>query len=689
MRCLRWITLLLFTATFGMAQDTLHLSGFGIYEQDQVWLRWAPVDWLDWGYPSDCGFTITRWEVESDGIALIPSKWKPTEHIFPVVACHPLEHWEDLVQQDTFAGIAAVGLWGTPTTSTDPVDRVVDLENRKSIVLWAADHSFQTAQYLGLGWRDSSAMPGRLYAYRISTNCTDYQSDTLLILVPTYHAYSWPVVGDLISQAVDEGVKLQWHPFADLAYSSYQIYRSEDSLHWHSIQDANLLVMDPAGVSSGPYYFTDTSARPDQNYYYRLRGMTAFGFPGPWSNVTGCSVPPPLPDLGLRILSIVGIQGQLHISWQCREEAALELDSWQIWRTGAPGEESQLLAKQLPSSSRNYVDLLPLAANYYRLEALDHYGRSIRSNLAFYELEDSVPPPLPDKMQGWVDTFGYVHLQWTASTAPDLKGYRVYRNYRPEVPAALRTAAIRPDTMMLDSLDIHNRLDDTIYYTLRTVDFHENESEYRPFLALPVPDLIAPTPPLITGWKSISDGIRLQLISSGSDDVIRYQIERSLEGANWEIIKDYDAELLPREFADTTLNPGQKAVYRIKALDDAGLYSTSAPVQVQRLDNQIPEGVQVLQAMQSRDDSHQMDIFWQALADQPIQQAILYRAINDEPYSNFRSFPYASWQIKDGLATGTFRDILFKMPDRIRYKMILQYENGRYSDWSEEVIISP
>lgn len=29
------------------------------------------------------------------------------------------------------------------------------------------------------------------------------------------------------------------------------------------------------------------------------------------------------------------------------------------------------------------------------------------------------------------------------------------------------------------------------------------------------------------------------------------------------------------------------------------------------------------------------------------------------------------------------------MPDRIRYKMILQYENGRYSDWSEEVIISP
>ena len=689
MKAMYGLILLIFVGTLGQTQDTLHLSGFGTYEQGRVWLRWAPVDWLSWAYPDHCGFTIMRQEIEVDGKAIAPQNWPSTRQIFPAVVCRPQKDWEDLVLQDSFAGIAAVGLWGSATLDPNAADRAMDLENRRSFVLWAADHSFVTAEYLGLGWMDSTALPGRLYLYQIASNCPAYQSDTLQMLVPSYQPYTWPVVADLSSTILQEGVQLQWYPYPDLAYSSYQISRSEDSLQWYPLQDANLILMDPEGDAPGPYFFTDTTAQPDQSYYYRLRGVTPFGRPGPWSNVSACYFPPRLPDLALRIAAIVEVSGQLHLSWTCRDEAADHIDSWQVWRGNAAHEPSQQVASHLPATAREYTDAQPLTANYYRVEALDAYGRSIRSNMAFYELEDSIAPALPETMDGWIDESGYVHLLWGSSKSLDLKGYRVYRNYRPEIPAALRSAAILPDTMLLDSLDLQSRLDDTIYYTLRTVDFHENESGYRPFLALPLPDVIAPAPPLIASWESTSSGVRLQFEPSNSDDVMVHILERSLDGEDWRIIQEFGREMHPSVYLDTTLAPGQEALYRLQAKDDTGLQSSSASVRIQRLNHKIPEGVLVFQAQQSRDDSHQMDLFWQAFADPNIEQAILYRSINDEPFSNFRTFPYSRWEIKNGQAAGSFTDTLLRLPDRIRYKMILQYHNGRYSKWSGELVINP
>ncbi|MEZ4895625.1 MAG: fibronectin type III domain-containing protein [Saprospiraceae bacterium] len=690
---MKWWSILLLVHIANLrvsAQESINLAGMGIYAEHQVWLRWAPKEWTMWTYPTDCGFRIERWEVEVNGTPVNPLGWQATGIRFPALKCLPAGEWEPLLQTDTFAGIAAICLWGSRDQSLPSMDRILDQENRQSLVLWAADHSFQTAQSLGLGWVDTTVLANRVYAYRIASDCNDLVSDSLLLLVPTYQAYRWPAVEDLSIHYLEQGLQLQWHPYADVAYSSFELSRSEDGTNWQTLLPANLLVIDPEQQSGGPYYFTDTTVTVDKNYHYRLRGMTPFGWPGPWSGEVQGKALPLLPELDLRIINLHEVQTRVQLAWTCKDQVAEQFTHWSLWRANTPQGKFELLTAGQPMNLRTWMDNDPLASNYYRIEAEDAYGRVVSSHLAFYQLEDSIPPPWPKWFQGVADTSGKVTLTWAASAAPDLKGYRLYRNYRPVIPAELLTSTISPDTGWQETLALGHRLEDSIYYTLRTVDFRENESDYMPFIAVHLPDRIPPTAPVISGRENSRQGVHLTFVPSDSRDVLKYALERRPgDSAEWTVIQDYLQDELPARMLDSLTQPGKDYSYRLRAIDDAGLESVSQELTGHRFETGYHAAEIQFQAQKRQEDSRHIALSWQASDHRNVEYVIIYRSIGRKPFERFRMLSVDTMHVPNGGLEGKYTDALTDWRAAVRYKILLQYRDGKYSDWSPTIEILP
>jgi hypothetical protein len=84
-------------------------------------------------------------------------------------------------------------------------------------------------------------------------------------------------------------------------------------------------------------------------------------------------------------------------------------------------------------------------------------------------MEDSIPPLIPQGLEGYVDTLGTVRLKWMANTDADLLGYRIYRGQTEgEELIPLTDVAVKTNEY-LDSVNLYN-LNTKVYYAVAALD---------------------------------------------------------------------------------------------------------------------------------------------------------------------------------------------------------------------------
>ncbi|WP_375579100.1 hypothetical protein ABWH96_19110 [Marivirga tractuosa] len=197
-------------------------------------LRWAPDNVQLWQLANNYGYTIEKYYYQRDGKLLdIPLE---KEILVKDQKPRPLEEWEDFVQINDYAAIAAQSVYGDGIDLNDTqngifsiVNKSKELQSRFSFSLFAADQSVEVADFLGLYYEDHKVQDNERYLYRVYANVPDsiISADTASVYFgpKDFDPLPKPRVESIIQK--DGQVIIRWlnEPFSQV-FSAYIIERS-------------------------------------------------------------------------------------------------------------------------------------------------------------------------------------------------------------------------------------------------------------------------------------------------------------------------------------------------------------------------------------------------------------------------------------------------------------------------------
>ena len=221
---------------------------------NNILLRWAPNDPVAWQLLNKYGYKIDRVTLMRKGKAL------PTPELVNLyqgaIKPDPLASWEQLVDEDKYAAIAAQAIYGETFEMSEDyrqdivqvINKSRELEQRFSFALFAADMSAATAKKSALSYTDEQVKAGERYLYRVYSAAPEslIKVDTgyYYIGLADYQELPAPVAPE--AEFADLSVMLKWNRMhhAD-TYTAYEVERSEDGKNYKPISDLPLINSEP------------------------------------------------------------------------------------------------------------------------------------------------------------------------------------------------------------------------------------------------------------------------------------------------------------------------------------------------------------------------------------------------------------------------------------------------------------
>ncbi|WP_164126148.1 fibronectin type III domain-containing protein [Sphingobacterium luzhongxinii] len=627
--------------------------------QPGILLRWAPTSSEQWLRAIRYGFRLERYTVLEDGRPMA------TPHVKLLGASilpRPVGEWESLADQDDHAAVIAEAIYGEDFEIQADGGALAEitakssaLDQRFSLSLYAADHSFSAAKLAGWAWEDRDISTRDKYLYRvILLNKPEQSSDTASVYMGYQDWSAPPKPVGLAGVYGDHTATLSWnYRLLSSVYHSYVIEKSTDGRSFAALEGPG--ITDIAATEEGPQelvYYIDSLDNNQQTYYYRIKGITAFGDTGPYSDtIQGMGEPPFTYVPRIRRVAI-DAQQQASLVWDSPSVNPHAIDHFRILQAIQDGTPYQEIGR---ASSADTTFVIPQTGlgNYYKVAVHARNGTVKTSQSYFYQAIDSVPPAAPIGLQGVADTSGRIHLQWTANTEPDLLGYRIYRSqHKGEVPMLLQDS-VYTLSAFTDSVSLH-ALNSHMYYAVAALDQRYNSSSLSEVVEIKKPDRIPPVSPLILGYDVRDGVVHLSYKASNSSDVSRHKLLRKVVGASqWDTILDYDNKKLPQDtLIDATAAAMTGYLYTIIALDDSHNQSDiirEVAIDVGAVTTKIATGFRSYVDREART----IELEWRKRSD--VQTYHLYRGLNDNPPSLWKELPGDTHHIVDDTAVENSR----------------------------------
>ncbi len=587
---------------------------------DSIILRWGVSKAAVWEDALNKGYIIERAEYDPNVSDYEKLNYKPiSTEAFKV---WPITRWENIFNsmdeedEDYQYAALAVNLSGVAnfesgqkSTSlfSDGLNSLGEgksiTDNRYGFCMVAADRSAITAEALGLRTTDTDIAVGKTYVYRISL--ASYGGK--YFVKPAYLKIKAedfnPIIdkSKLVITPKHESIMMTWERPAFM--NSFFIERSFDGNSYIRLNEA------PLNRANHPaYYGKDLGAYLDENllnyntYYYRIYGATSFGdelLMAEFSAMPKDMRAPSKPFIN----QPEHIQpDEVSVTWEWTDDGeSADLNGFNILRgKDVHGPFDKLNSDLIDLQLREYNDeeFIADGKNYYVIEAVDASGNVSSSRAAYVTLIDSIPPAVPEFLDGKMDSTGVVTLVLKPNTERDLMGYRIlFSNQEDHEFSVIQDRFDENiDTYQMgfefkDTVSL-NTLTKYVYYKATSLDYNYNESELSHFIRVKRPDNIPPVPPLIKGYKVSEDNVVLDLVPSTSDDVVSHSVYRKeSDQTDWSIISIVGKEV--SIFKDTTVSEGIDYHYSISATDDSDNESRMCnPVKlrkVEKIDFKGPE----------------------------------------------------------------------------------------------------
>jgi fibronectin type 3 domain-containing protein len=623
-------------------ENTPAIKVLGKATQQSIMLRWAPVNAVAWQRLNEYGYEVERVTIVRNGQVLdTPEKQMLTD--IPIKA-RPLADWQALVEADENAAVAAQAIFGetfelTENYSSDimqVVQKSQELELRFSFAVFAADQSFEVAQMAGLALVDHTPRSDEKYLYRIKSAVpADVEEITMGFTYLGLEDFApLPKISGLQAQFGDRAVMLSWErENYDGIYNSFILEKSADGgINYTTVNDKpiiNSINEDLPNVRSAHYF--DSLSQNNKTYYYRVRGIDAFGEKSPPSDSVAGSGFIPI-AAAPNITEWNTDNTRVYLAWQFPAEG-VACEGFRVERSRMEaGPYTTLLTTG--RDERTFTDSRPLSSNYYRVVVFNDRAQR-PSQPVFVQLEDSIPPAIPAGLSAVVDSAGVVSLTWDRNSEDDLLGYRLYRaNFKnAEFSQVTREAVAR--NAFTDTINT-NTLTSSVYYKVSAVDLRYNESQQSALLKLSRPSTLPPAPPVFKNIRSMDEGIQMRYIKSFSPGVQHYDIYRRGGEQGWLLLARREAGD-SAVFTDRNVSANTPYHYTITAIDSGGQESRpAAPVAASYTKTMSDNAPQALQVTADR-SAKAVVVRWEY--ELPALEFRIYRKKGDEGLELFKAVP--------------------------------------------------
>jgi len=659
----------------------------GRFQGDSIELRWAPTSFVIWQHAAEEGWKLERIELSKSFYNLNDQSPLTGDTVFKAVPGGLIKPWtqEEMTlkaaKTDSNTGAALQLLYGPSVipAASDPFGAMKKLEEdqarRFGFAMIAADFSSVTANALGLRFVDRNLKAGKAYLYRIYVPVynSDLLMDTIQVIVDTRAPWEPTKVQKVFTESGDKEISINWPPLNDQFFSAYDIERSSDKKNWTVLNYKPYMVSKSFADESAGFYVDTTLEANYKTYHYRVRGYSAFGDKGLYSDIVSASsrdLKAPAPALDIKVIDLG--MNKVKITWAA---FATEKDfkGFYVGKSVEAAGTFPKISKLLNPSVREYIDdnINPLVSNYYVVITTDTSGNESVSYVAYADLMDTIAPAKPIGLTAEVDTFGYVYLNWKEGEEKDIIGYRVYWANDPNAEFSQITGDFVPGINYTDSIEL-NTLTEKVYYRVAAVDHRYNHSEMSDILTLNRPDKVAPVSPVILNYQTGDNQVSFQWINSTSTDVVK-QILRRREGiGEWKILSEI-ANNKVDQYSDKTVEKKKDYTYEIIAVDDAGNFSEpSFPLELTIIDNGQREGVSGLRI--TKDDKNKsVQLNW-ILPAGKIAKVLVYKNNAEEGLIYYRTLTAKENAFKDNYST-----------PGASWAIKLVYSDGMDSAMSEEV----
>jgi fibronectin type 3 domain-containing protein len=465
-----------------------------------------------------------------------------------------------------------------------------ELEQRFSFSMYAADNCFEGALMAGWGFVDKNVKPDEKYLYRLKTAAPSKGSapDSISVFISPSEYEPLPAVQEVIARFGNKGVMLSWDmQMLSQYFGSYYVEKSEDG--GASFKKVNGLPVSNFNDATGKQnrmYFMDSLQENGKEYQYRVVGINPFGQAGPPSSViTGKGK-----DMLMTVPNIrtayVDKKGLLQVNWVFDEKANNAIRGFQLKRADNIKGPYDNFGDTLSAVRRTATMKEALgASNYFILTALAKEGEGSSSFPVLVQPEDSIPPAIPSGLKAVIDTNGIVTLTWNGNTEKDLMGYKVYRAQKiGEEPVPL-VDSIWYGTKFRDTLSL-KMLNKKSWYAVTSLDTRFNQSRQSVLVEVKKPEVIPPSPAVISKFNVEGNSITIHWKSSSDSDVVSHTLYRKMPGDTAHAIPV--RTFLGRDttsYRDKELASGKTYIYYVVAKSEGGLTTPSEELMISTAQN--------------------------------------------------------------------------------------------------------
>lgn len=683
---------------------------------DSIVLRWAPSEYVPWRYLNGSGYIIVRGHIENE-------TWI-SDTLGIVRAWNRYKFQDTFAAADSLAGAAVQTIFGegtalnntrsAPGSAGSILEVYEQQQNTFGMAMLIAEMRPDLATAMGLRYVDSQVKRGVKYQYTILPNIADsiLHASRAAEYVVNEPFKPEPCTVELYdSLTTISSVTLEWE-YAP--YSAYNIERRKgDTGNWQQINTKPYISMSMDFSTETPLQrYVDEDVAPG-TYYYRLRGLDAFGdwsAPGPEHRVDMPDLVPPAPPVIKHITihrgdsamtatidySIRGIEGDLLGYIPFYQYGAVTEDGQEVDPSMEPVDSVVISQGWVPLMKDNLVspgdttvtvDITGLSSGMVTIAAVDTAMNMTYAMPMPIRIVDMVPPEPPTNVRSIVSPDGIVTLIWTPSVSQDAYFYEVFL-----ANDTTHTFTLAPNMQIWQDTVWHDTLSMQVnqaykYYKVRAIDYTGNNSVFSPIHRCVRPNFNAPSECWADSIWSEGRKVYSRWVVSPEKDVDEFKVYRRLtKDRQWTYLgsrkrEDFTGPYLVWE-DEPEPEQVQRYYYAMTASNLTGVSTgMSQPVCIwfrgQRVFD-IPINLEGTY----KAESGQTVLGWTVKGDLPViapYHFVIYRQLEGEDF--FRPYTSVNYDRTD------YSDFRLKPGQTTKYKIQILYEDGRESTFSNVVTI--
>jgi hypothetical protein len=446
------------------------------------------------------------------------------------------------------------------------------------LLMLSCDFDKDIARACGLFFSDSTTEENKHYLYKIELYTSPKTfKEILTIKINSSDLSKNASINGLNCRKKNKTIDLKWPAEAYIdSYGGYNIERSEDSIHFETINHAPVILLSPRSGKGTGISYKDSSKSDNGKYYYRVRGINFFGELSDPSNIVSSyhlsdELSPPVID------SAWLASGTVNVRWKMDVKSSGAIRKYILLRSEKDKGPYQKLLET--ADAVRFSDKAALPSNYYKIAAVTLNNDTISSFSRSVIIPDTVPPSAPFLISAIAEKNGSVYIKWKSNKENDIQGYKLFRKNSASNEFVQVNKKFITDTFYTDKVSLAT-LSRKWFYCIAASDNNFNSSSTGNIKEVIIRDTIPPSAPVLNSALPGRKGIKIKFIKSSANDINKHILLRKEDTAISTEIAVIENDDSSSTVIDSSVIAGKIYSYQMKVIDNDGNYSFSKIITV-------------------------------------------------------------------------------------------------------------